>query len=68
VDVGHGTVLPGIAVSPGQPQPTYRVDVRASRVRDGHFTLLQKITYVDGHAYTDRLHLTESAGQFNWVS
>jgi hypothetical protein len=68
VAVGHGTALPGIAVSPGQKQPTYPVQVRASRVRDGRFTRLQvTLSYNGQAAKPDHLHLTESDGQFNWV-
>jgi hypothetical protein len=68
VAVGHGTALPGVAVSPGQTQPTYPVDVRASRVRDGRFTRLEVTLFVGGHAgKPDHLHLTETDGQFNWT-
>jgi len=69
VAVGHGTALPGVAVSPGQKQPTYPVDVRASRVRDGRFTRLEVTMYVSGQAAKpDHLHLTETDGEFNWVA
>jgi hypothetical protein len=69
VAIGHGTSLPGIAVSPGQQQPTYPVDVRATRDRDGRFTRLEVTMYVNGQAQKpDHLHLTESDGQFNWVA
>jgi hypothetical protein len=69
VAVGHGTSLPGVAVSPGQKQPTYPVDVRASRVRNARFTRLEVTLYVNGQAgKPDHLHLTETSGQFNWVS
>lgn len=68
VAVGHGTALPGIAVAPGQKQPTYPVHVRASRVRDGRFTRLEvTLSYNGQAAKPDHLHLTESGGQFNWV-
>ncbi|HUA45793.1 MAG TPA: hypothetical protein VMA77_11225 [Solirubrobacteraceae bacterium] len=68
VAVGHGTALPGVAVSPGQKQPTYPVDVRASRVRDGRFTRFEVTLFVNGQpAEPDHLHLTETDGQFNWM-
>jgi hypothetical protein len=67
VAVGHGTSLPGIAVAPGQKQPTYPVDVRATRVRDGRFTRLEVTLFVNGQAAKpDHLRLTEADGQFNW--
>ncbi len=69
VAVGHGMALPGVAVSPGQAQPTYPVDVRATRARDGRFTRLEVTLFVNGQAAEpERLHLTEADGQFNWVS
>ena len=71
---GSGTALPGIAVGPGQKQPTYRVAVKAYRGHqrslhsyDDHDDLLQ-------HVYTRRAPLrsqranTSSGGQFNWVA
>jgi hypothetical protein len=68
VAVGHGTALPGVAVSPGQKQPTYPVDVRATRVRDGRFTRLEVTLFVNGQpAKPDHLRLTETGGQFNWA-
>jgi hypothetical protein len=68
VAIGHGTALPGVAVSPGQKQPTYPVDVRASRVRDGRFTRLEVTMHASGQAEKpDHLHLTETDGQFNWL-
>jgi hypothetical protein len=68
VAIGHGTSLPGIAVSPGQKQPTYPVDVRASRVRDARFTRLEVTMFVNGQAqHPDHLRLTETDGQFNWA-
>jgi hypothetical protein len=68
VAVGHGTSLPGIAVAPGQKPPTYPVDVRATRVRDGRFTRLEVTLFTNGQASKpDHLRLTESDGQFNWA-
>jgi hypothetical protein len=65
---GHGTSLPGIAVGPGQKQPTYPVSVKASRVEQGHFTRLQVTSHFSGgQVGVEHLRLTESQGQFNWV-
>lgn len=66
--VGHGTSEPGVAVQPGQQQPIYAVNVRASRVVAGHFTRL-KVTlhYSPTDVVTEHLHLTQAQGQFTWV-
>jgi hypothetical protein len=70
---GSGTALPGIAVGPGQKQPTYKVAVKAYRVLDGHFTRMTITTdfsRTDTHA--EHLSLvqsnTASGGQFSWVT
>ncbi len=70
---GSGTALPGIAVGPGQRQPTYKVAVRAYRVRDGHFTRMTITTdFSSTHAQVEHLNLAESrtssGGQFSWVT
>jgi hypothetical protein len=70
---GSGTALPGIAVSPGQKQPTYKVAVKAYRVIDGHFTRMTIITDVSGtRTQAEHLHLAESSSsggtQFAWVT
>lgn len=70
---GSGTALPGIAVAPGQPQPTYWVAVKAYRVVDGHFTRMTITTDLSSaHTHAERLKLIESntprGGQFSWVT
>ena len=71
--VGSGTALPGIAVGPGQKQPTYRVAVKAYRVLDGHFTRMTITTdFSSTHTQAEDLKLAEgdtpSGRQFSWVT
>src|ERR1700722_18505493 len=71
--VASGTALPGIAVSPGQKQPTYHVAVKAYRVLDGHFTRMTITTDLSNtHTQAEHLNLVEShtssGGQFSWVT
>ncbi len=70
---GSGTALPGIAVGPGQKQPTYQVAVKAYRVLDGHFTRMTITTdFSSTHTQAEHLKLAESntpsGGQFSWVT
>ncbi len=66
---GSGTALPGIAVSPGQKQPTYRVAVSAYRVVDGHFTRMTITSDLSStHTQAEHLKLVASGDQFSWVT
>ncbi len=70
---GSGTALPGIAVSPGQKQPSYRVAVKAYRVVAGHFTRMTvTIDFSSTDTQAEHLKLVESntpsGGQFSWVT